>query len=179
MMNSLKLKRLNVLENRVLVLDTWILKIHVKVKLYFFLKNTEHNTLVDVVDCGCHPIGSGGNTTCADFTGQCGCASFYTGRDCSDCASYAYREEGEFECKPCGCNTFNTVGNSSSCTLGQCDCASGFCGKHCDGHLINGTCTCPAGYEGDNCDTCAYAYYSIGNSCNCKSFHSEHLGLYF
>ena len=143
------------------------------------MKNTEHDTLVDVVDCGCHPIGSGGNTTCADFTGQCGCASFYAGRDCSDCASYAYREEGEFECKPCGCNTFNTVGNSSSCTLGQCDCASGFCGKHCDGQLLNGACTCPAGYEGDNCDTCAYAYYSIGNSCNCKSFHSEYLGWYF
>ncbi|XP_048244937.1 laminin subunit beta-1-like isoform X1 [Haliotis rufescens] len=87
--------------------------------------------------------------------GQCTCKANVTGRRCNLCQPGFYGlllpEPGT--CKPCGCNTKGTIGNSIVCDNS------------------NGNCPCKTSIEGRVCDKCKAGYYQFPalSSDECKS----------
>lgn len=83
--------------------------------------------------CTCNSLGTVGNQGCNQFTGECTCKRYVTGRDCNQCMPEHWGlSEDRDGCRPCDCDVGGAYDNNCDVISGQCRCRPHVVGRRCD-----------------------------------------------
>uniref|UniRef100_T1IRE1 Laminin subunit beta-1 n=1 Tax=Strigamia maritima TaxID=126957 RepID=T1IRE1_STRMM len=83
--------------------------------------------------CTCHPLGTVSGIGCNQYSGECTCKRYVTGRDCNQCMPEHWGLSDDRDgCHPCDCDPGGAFDNNCDVISGQCRCRAHVTGRACD-----------------------------------------------